>query len=66
MNEDSQREAIAKHLRQGKSLTALQALAKFQCLRLSGRIYDLRAEGMNIQRTMVKIGAKRVARYSLA
>lgn len=65
MNSKSQREAIAKHLRTGKTLTALGALARFQCLRLSGRILELRNEGMSIHTRMIRVGKKRVAEYAL-
>jgi hypothetical protein len=63
MNVNSQREAIAKHLRSGRAITALDALRKFGCLRLSGRIYDLKQEGMEIEKIMVKRGEKTVASY---
>ncbi len=58
----SQNTAIRKHLLSGKSLTPLQALKQFGCLRLAARISDLR-EGMDIITEMVKIKGKRVARY---
>jgi hypothetical protein len=63
MNVNSQREAIGKHLLSGKALTALEALRKFNCLRLSGRIYDLKQEGMAIEKIMVRRGEKVVASY---
>lgn len=37
----SQEKKILAHLKSGRSLTALQALNKFQCLRLASRIYDI-------------------------
>ncbi len=61
----SQNEQIKNHLQSGKTLTALQALRKFNCLRLSGRIYDLTHEGLNIKSEMVSVQGKRIARYSL-
>jgi hypothetical protein len=62
----SQNEQIKNHLESGKTLTALQALRKFNCLRLSGRIYDLSHDfGMPIKSEMVNVQGKRVARYSL-
>lgn len=61
----SQTEAIAAHLKRGKSLTALEALRKFRCLRLAGRIYELRAAGMSIYSRTVTRGGKRVAEYGI-
>lgn len=63
---DSQREAIARHLRSGKAITALEALKKFGCFRLSGRIYELRREGMKIGKLMVRRGEKTFASYFAA
>lgn len=67
MNESSQREAIGKHLKSGKSLTALEALHKFRCLRLGARVWELKQEGMPIIKRMIQVGrrgeAKRIARY---
>jgi hypothetical protein len=63
----SQNKLIRQHLEAGKSITQLQAFKLFGCLRLSGRIYDLsHDEGLNIKSTIVTIGSKRVARYSLS
>lgn len=66
MNEKSQREAIAKHLLRGRAITAIEALDKFGCFRLSGRIYELRKEGMRIGKQMVSRGDKRFASYFYA
>ena len=59
----SQRKAIGRHLRSGQSLTPLDALHKFGTLRLSGRIFELKRDGMNIGKIMVTRGGKKVARY---
>lgn len=56
---------IQRHLSKGHTLTPLQALRKFGCMRLSGRILELR-ERWPIKTEMVRIGGKRVARYSIA
>jgi len=67
VSEKSQRAAIARHLRAGKSLTALDALERFSTLRLSGRIFELRQQGMKILSYPLKVGrgekAKRVSCY---
>ena len=61
-----QNQQILRHLQAGKTLTPLQALRKFGCLRLSGRIHELRAEGHNIRSDMVKRAGKRIAQYRMA
>lgn len=67
MSEKSQREAIARHLKAGKSITSLEALKKFGCLRLGARIYELKKEGRDIHKYTTKVGRgseeKRVACY---
>ena len=62
----TQKEQIIKHLMKGKSLTPLKALDKFDCFRLSGRIYELREDGHSINTEMINLkSGKRIARYSL-
>lgn len=67
MNTQSQCSAIARHLRAGKSLTALEALQKFGCLRLAARCFELRKRGMKILSYTTKVGrgeqAKRISAY---
>jgi len=62
---DSQSSKILRHLRKGKRLTALQALHFFGCLRLSGRVMELRDAGVNVKTEMVKVNGKYIAKYSL-
>lgn len=62
----SQNEQIKNYLEKGKSITPIEALNHFGCLRLSGRIYDLiHDHGLPIKSELVEINGKRVARYSL-
>jgi hypothetical protein len=61
----SQTEQILTHLKKGKTITPLTALNKFGCLRLSGRIFDLRDEGYNIKTIPTKKGKKQFATYKL-
>jgi len=63
----SQKTEILTYLREGHSLTALLALAKFRCNRLAARIRTLRADGWGITTEMVTtpVTRKRVARYTL-
>lgn len=63
---DSQNSLVLAHLARGKTLTPLQALGRFNCLRLGGRIFELRSRGHKIKREMIELrGGKRVARYSM-
>lgn len=57
---------ILSHLRAGNKLTALEALERFQCLRLAARIHELRDAGWQIEeRTVETRSGKRVAEYYL-
>lgn len=57
---------IRKHLNEGKSITALEALNLYGCFRLSAHIHTLRhEEGMNIATEWVVKNRKRFAKYSL-
>lgn len=50
---DTQCNMIAEYLKSGRSITALEALRKFDCMRLASRIHDLKERGMNIVGDMV-------------
>lgn len=63
MNVRTQCQAIANHLRSGKSLTPLDGLKLCGTLRLSARIYDLKRSGMEIGQIRVKRNGKSVAKY---
>ena len=63
---DSSTQRLRRWILSGKSITPLQALDKFGCLRLGARIMDLRNEGYNIVTKMVEKNGKRFARYKLA
>lgn len=66
-NCNSQTDQILNYLQAGNVLTPLEALRKFNCLRLGARIYDLRQQGYVINSLMIKDdkSEKRYARYSL-
>ena len=61
----SQNEAIAAYLATGAELTPLEALQRFNCLRLAARIHNLRAEGVPIVERIVYEGRKHWAAYRL-
>jgi len=61
----TQRRMILKHLKMGKTITQLEALKQYGCMRLSARIWDLKDLGVNIGKNMVKRNGKRFAKYYL-
>ncbi len=61
----SQNKKILQYLKEGKPLTPIDALQKFGCFRLSGRIFDLRKDGYEIITTNITKGGKTFAEYSL-
>ena len=64
---EAQNKEIKKYLMTGKKLTALDALYRFSCWNLKGRIFDLRKEGMPIitkMRQIISGGKKKyIAEY---
>lgn len=66
MDITSQTKAIKEHLMKGNGITSLGALRLYGCLRLSGRIHDLRNKhGLPIRTDMIEVNGKRVAKYTL-
>lgn len=63
---DSSTQRLRRWILSGKSITPLQALDKFGCLRLGARIMDLRNEGYDIVTKIVHKNGKRFARYKLS
>lgn len=63
----SQSKQILDYLQAGNALTPLEALRKFNCLRLGARIYDLRQLGYQINSRLItdEHTKKRYASYSL-
>jgi len=62
----SQTKQILEYLKQGNSITALEALNVFQCMRLASRINDLKNSGYKIVSRMVEVkNGKKVASYTL-
>ncbi len=63
---ENQNKQILKHLQDGFSITSLEALKLFDCLRLSARIFNLRQLGHSIVNLPHKTNTgKTVAKYSL-
>lgn len=65
MKETTQKAIILAELKDGKTVTALEAFKLCGSLRLSSIIYTLRDEGYNITTTMVERNGKHIAEYSL-
>ena len=62
----SQTTSILEYLKQGNSITALEALNSFQCMRLASRINDLKNMGYEVISTMIEVkSGKKVASYRL-
>ena len=61
----TQSEAILKHLKSGNTITSLEALQKYGCLRLAAVIHSLRKEGFDVGTEMVDVNGKTIAEYSL-
>ncbi len=63
----SQNNRIAEHLHKGLTITSLEALNLFGCMRLASRIHDLRERGENIIVERINLpNGKTVAQYKLA
>lgn len=61
----SQSKQILEYLQAGNTITPLEALNKFGCLRLGARIYDLIQRGHQINSVWVSDNGKRYKRYGL-
>ena len=63
MKKLSQEQRILHYLMTGRGLTPLQALKKWGCFRLSGRIFEIKKWGYGIESHLVKRNGKRFAEY---
>lgn len=60
----SQVKDIARYLAEHGSINVMEALEEFGCFRLAARIHDIRAAGIDIMATDLKLpSGKTVARY---
>lgn len=62
----TQAQEILAHMQAGKSITPLEALRLYGCMRLGARVWELKADGWKIKTTMVGKGKKHFASYRLA
>ena len=66
MTSASQNARIIEWLERGFSITSLEALKRFGCMRLASRIHDIRERGYEINTRKVKTeSGKYVTEYSL-
>ena len=66
MESASQSKRILAWLESGKTLTQLEALQEFGCMRLASRISALKEKGIKIKTEKIQVkSGKYVARYSL-
>ena len=61
----SQNAQLLNYLEQGHSIDPKVAIYAFSIYRLSGRIYDLRKLGHNIESKRIDTGTKHFSRYRL-
>ena len=61
----SQNTQILNYLKEGNSITPIEALSKFGCFRLASRCHDLRDLGHDIKTKTVTKEGKSFAQYSL-
>ena len=66
-NHMSQADEVLSYLKDGNSVTPIDALNKWGCMRLAAIIHNLKKDGWQIKTTMVKnkTSGKKYARYSL-
>ena len=62
----SQATQILDYLKAGNTLTPLRAITLFHCMRLAGRIQELRDAGYRIETEMIELSSgKRIAQYRM-
>lgn len=65
LQDKSQTKRILDHFLQGKSLTPLEALRLYECLRLSARVLDFKKMGYEFETIIESNGKKKFASYRL-
>lgn len=56
---------VLEYIQKKGSITPLEALTELGCMRLGARVWELRHEGLPIERAMVEANGKRFAKYYL-
>ncbi len=66
MSDTVQKNAVLRHMMFKGPITAMIALEDYKCFRLAARIFELKQEGHDVNREMVKLdNGKYIAEYSL-
>lgn len=66
LKKDSQNDMILDHLMAFGQITPMEAVKKYEILRLAGRIFELKRAGVRITTDYKEGGHKRYAVYKLA
>ena len=65
----TQKQRILNHLLTGKTLTPIQALTKYNSLRLAAVVFELKRNGYKVKTELINVGTKKqsklVAKYSI-
>jgi hypothetical protein len=65
----TQQQQILNHLLTGKTLTPIQALTKYNSLRLAAVVFELKRKGYKVRTELINVGTKKqsklVAQYSI-
>jgi hypothetical protein len=59
----TQTEAIRQHILTHNSITPIEALEHYGCMRLAARIRDLRKEGFSVLTVKIERNGKHFAKY---
>lgn len=65
METKTQNQQILEHLQRGLSIAPMEALRKFNCMRLGARIHNLREHHPIVTRMIKLPSGKRIARYRI-
>lgn len=66
MDKSTQETQILAYMMNGHTITPLEALNQFGCMRLGARIFDLKHKGINIESKMIERNGKHFSGYSIA
>lgn len=62
---NTQNQQVLAHLKQGKTLTPIEALREYGIFRLAARVYELKKAGWPVVTDRVKTESNTFAKYSL-
>lgn len=58
-------ERLLAHLSKGRTITTIQALEKWGCLRIPNRVCELRKEGHHIESISMRANGKNFTKYRM-